>query len=42
MRVVVTRVDTQHVGELPSAEDHDPVEALAPDGADPALEVAFA
>ena len=39
MLVVVTCVDAQHVGELPLAEDQDPVEAFAPDGAHPALEV---
>jgi hypothetical protein len=39
MLVVVTRVDAQDVGELPPAEDQDPVEALAPDAFDPTLRV---
>jgi hypothetical protein len=30
-------VDAEHLLELSSADDQDPVEAVAPDGADPAL-----
>jgi hypothetical protein len=39
MLVEVTHVDAQDVHELSAAEDEDTVEALAPDAADPALEV---
>ena len=35
--VVVVDVDPKHVLELPLADDQDPIEAVAPDGADPAL-----
>ena len=39
MPVVVTGIDAEHVLELTSAEDEQPVEALATDAADPALGV---
>jgi hypothetical protein len=39
MLVVMARVDAEHVLELPSAEDEQPVEALASHAADPALGV---
>jgi hypothetical protein len=35
--VVMVDVDAEHLLELSSADDQDPVEAVAPDGADPAL-----
>jgi hypothetical protein len=37
MAVVIVDVDVQHLLELSPADDQDPVEALAADGADPAL-----
>jgi hypothetical protein len=37
MRVVVQRVFADHVLEVAAAEDQEPVEALAPNGSDPAL-----
>lgn len=39
LRHAAGAVHQQDVGELPLAEDQDPVEAFVPDGADPALEV---
>ena len=35
--VVVVDIDTEYLLELSPADDQDPVEAVAPDGADPAL-----
>ena len=37
MAVVVVDVDAEHLLELSPADDQDPVEAVAADGADPAL-----
>ncbi len=37
--LIVTHVDAQDSDELSTAEDKDTVEAFAPDGAYPALEV---
>jgi hypothetical protein len=37
MLVVMAGIDAKHVLELPSAEDEEPVEALASHAADPAL-----
>src|SRR6266540_4217352 len=37
--VVVTHIDAKDLLELSAVEDEEPVEALAPDGADPALDV---
>src|SRR5213080_1507252 len=37
MAVVMVDVDAEHLLELSPADDQDPVEALAADGADPAL-----
>jgi hypothetical protein len=37
MAVVMVDIDTEHLLELSPADDQDPVEAVAPDGADPAL-----
>src|ERR1700730_18822451 len=37
MAVVVVDVDAEHVLKLSPADDQDPVEAVAADGADPAL-----
>jgi hypothetical protein len=39
LSVVVTDIDAEDVFELATAEDQQPVEALAADGADPALHV---
>ena len=39
MMVVMAGIDPKHVLELPSAEDEQPVEALASHAADPALGV---
>ena len=37
--VVVANIDAKDLLELSAVEDEEPVEALAPDGADPALDV---
>src|SRR5206468_9450244 len=37
--VVVAHIDAEHVLELTAAENQEPVEALAADAADPALDV---
>ena len=37
MAVVMVDIDTEHLLELSPADDQDPVEAVAPDSADPAL-----
>jgi hypothetical protein len=39
LRVVVTHIGAEHVLELAAVEDQQPVEALAPYAADPALNV---
>jgi hypothetical protein len=39
MLVVVADIDAKNVFELAAAEDREPIEALSPRGADPALDV---
>src|SRR4029077_12137090 len=41
MLVVVLPVDAEHVFEMPSTEDEDPVEAIGANGANPALGVSI-